>query len=160
MADNSKLYITISDERGGDGQTPTPKPNGEKKEDGDTLGRYIEHEMFHMAKQMATQAANFAISNIGNLSGDYAFQRKVNEVKQFASGIMSIGMATVAGAKYGGAVGAVIGFVTGTASTMMGGVFNVIQNNIENTKTNYEISQLRDRSGLNAVLDGSRGTEN
>lgn len=160
MADKNKLYITISDERGGGGTIPTPKPDASKeKKERDTLGRYIEHEMFHLVKSQATQSVNFALSNIGNFTGDYITQRKVNEAKQSASGIMTIGVSTIAGAKYG-PWGAAIGFVVGAVSVISGGVFNVISNSVENAKENYNISQLRERAGLNSIYDGSRGTEN
>ena len=157
---NNKLYITISDNRGGSPDTPTPKPqSAEKKQEDDTLGRYIEHEMFHLAKSQMTQAVSFALGNIGNFTGEYIVQRKVNALRQFASGIMNIGTATLAGAKYG-APGAVIGFVVGTVSQLSSGVFERIQTSAEYAKTNYDIAQLRDKVGLNTVYDGSRGTEN
>ena len=169
MAGN-KLYITITDKRDGDGTTPTPSPESEGKKSNTVaeMGKYIEHEIFHMVKSQVTQGVNFAISNIGNLTGDYIAQRKVNEVKQAINGLVSVGMTTYAGAKagfaignvYGGAIGAALGFVSGVGSQMTSKFYDVYSNNIENKKTNYDIAQLRERAGLNTVLDGSRGTEN
>ena len=157
MAD--KLYITISDERGGG--TPTPKPEGSKSKDkeSDTLGRYIEHEAFHLVKSQVTKEVNFSLSNIGNFTGDYITQRKVNEAKQLVDGLVSIGMTTLAGAKYG-VWGAVAGFVVGTIGQLSSGFYDNITNQAENAKVNYDMSQLRNRAGLNTVFDGSRGTEN
>lgn len=160
MADKNKLYITISDERGGGGQIPTPKPDGAKQDQKDNaLGRYAEHELFHLVKNSAVQAVNFSLANIGNFTGDYITQRKVNEAKQAVSGLVSIGMSTIAGAQYGW-VGAIVGFAVGTISTVSSGIYQDITNRVENQKLNWSISQIRERSGLNSVYDGSRGTEN
>ena len=155
---NGKLYITITDDREGGNGTPTPNPVGSEKKD-DTLGRYVEHEMFHLVKQQALQAVNYSLANIGNFTGNYTTQRKVNEAKQVISGVMRVGMSTIAGAKYGW-VGAVVGFVAGSASLVADTAYSVNSDYIENRKSNYEIQQLRERSGLNAAYDGSRGTEN
>ena len=160
MAEKNKLYITISDERGGDGPTPMPQPEGAKKKDSNALGRYAEHQMFHLIKQQATQAVNYAIANIGDLTGDYIAQRKVNVAKQAISGVMQVGEATLAGAGVGGWVGAIIGFVVGGISLVTSSVYNEIEARKNNRIANLEIAQLRDRAGLNAVYDGSRGTEN
>ena len=166
---NSKLYITISDDRGNGSQsTPTKQSSGgtggnnsgkQIAEEDNAVFRYAEHEMFHMAKNLATQSVNFSMNNIGNFTGDYIAQRRVNEMRQAASGIVSIGMTTLAGAKYG-LTGAVVGFLVGTYSMLTGSVFEVIVNQSQNAKANYNISQLRQRVGLNSIYDGSRGTEN
>ncbi len=162
MAEKNKLYITITDKRDGDGPTPTPTPQGssQKSDDLGMLGRYAEHELFHLVKNQTTQAVNYALANIGDLSGDYISQRKVNVAKQAISGIMQVGTATIAGARVGGYIGAAIGFVVGTISLISGSVYNELESRKNNRLTNLEIAQLRDRAGLNSVYDGSRGTEN
>lgn len=161
MAEKNKLYITISDNRNGGSGTPTEKTDNEQEKDKEsTLGKYAEHQLFHLVKQTAVKSANFAISNIGNLTGDYITQRRVSEVKQAVSGLMSIGMSTAGGAVAGGWVGAIIGFAVGVTSLVVDTVQSEVQNRIDNTKTNLEIAALRDRAGLNTVYDGSRGTEN
>ena len=159
MAEKNKLYITISDNRNGSSTTPNEKTDNEQNKES-VIGKYAEHQLFHLAKQTAIKSANFAISNIGNLTGDYITQRKVSEVKQAVSGLMSIGISTVGGAAVGGFFGAVIGFTVGVTSLVVDTVQSEVQNRIDNTKTNLEIATLRDRAGLNTVYDGSRGTEN
>lgn len=159
----NKLYITISDSRNGGGSDPdvVPTDDGKDKKDKTSeVGKYAEHELFHLVKQTTIKSVNFAISNIGNLSGDYITQRKVNEAKQAVSGLMNIGMATVGGAFAGGWVGAIVGFTVGMTTMIVDTTQNEIQNRIDNTKTNLEIASLRDRAGLNTVSDWSRGTEN
>lgn len=165
MADNkSKLYITISDERGGG--TPTPGPTGtddggkKEQEKSGMLGRYAEHEMFHLVKNTALKTVNYTLGNIGNFTGDYITQRKVNYAKGVISNIMKVGQATISGAMMGGPVGALIGFGIGTANIVVDSVFEFISNTVETAKQNYEIDQLRIRAGLNTTYDGSRGTEN
>ena len=157
----NKLYITISDERGGG--TPTPQPSGsvkKEKEEIGIIGRYFEHEMFHLVKQQVTQSVNFALSNIGNFTGDYITQTRVNEAKQFVDGFVTIGNATIAGASVAQGAGAIIGFIASTASLMTQGYYQDKLKRNEVSKMNYEIAQLRERAGLNSILDGSRGTEN
>ena len=157
MADaKNKLYITISDKRGEDSNGNSAK---EKEKESDTLGRYAEHEVFHLLKSTASKTINYSISNIGNFTGDYITQRKVNMCKDAIDSAMTIGMSMIAGSKFG-PVGTAVGFVVGVASEVTGSVFEDISNRAENRKTNYNIEQLRDRVGLNTKLDGSRGTEN
>lgn len=167
MAENSKLYISISDDRGnGNRNTPTASSssankNGKKeKENENLLGRYVEHELFHLVKKNTMQAVNYSLANIGNFTGDYISQRRVNELKQAVTGFTSIGMSTLAGAQVGGIVGAVVGFAAGTASLVVDTVYDNITNKAEYAKQNYNIAQLKDRVGLNSIYDGSRGTEN
>lgn len=162
---NNKLYITISDKRLGDGgNTPSSSNSSEReansmsKED-NLIKRYAEHELFHLVKATTTRAINYSISNIGNFTGDYITQRKVNVAKGIVDSAVTIGVSTIAGAKYG-PIGAAIGFVTGVASETIMGVLDDISNRAENTKANFNIEQLREKVGLNTKLDGSRGTEN
>lgn len=163
MAESGKLYVIITDERkGGGGETPTPQPgsgSGDGKDDSSALGRYAEHQLFHLVKSQMTQAVNFATSNIGDLTGDYIAQRKVNVAKQAISGVMQIGQATLGGAAAGGWVGAIIGFAVGTVSLVTSSAYSEAENRRSNALANQEIAQLRERAGLNASKDGSRGTE-
>lgn len=162
MAENNKLYITISDERGKGGgtpiPTPEPKPKQEEEKDG-LLRRYVEHEAFHLLKQQVSQGVNFALGNIGNFTGNYLVQRDVNNAKQFVSDLLSIGTLTLAGAKFG-LPGAAVGFAVGVISNASSKVYQAIETSVETQKQNYAIEQLQNRSGLNTTKDGSRGTEN
>lgn len=166
MAENNKLYITITDKRGDGGSgIPTPSPSdsssAKKEQDEDSaLKRYAEHEVFHLVKGTAMKAVNYSISNIGNFTGDYITQKNVDYAKGIVSNMMSVGNATATGAAAGGVVGAVIGFVVGVSSIAIGSVFEEMSNRAENTKNNFNIEMLRERVGLNTIYDGSRGTEN
>jgi hypothetical protein len=164
MAQNDKLYIIITDKRGETTPTPSPTPtptnDSANNDDQDVLLRYAEHHLFHVAKESINKGANFVINNIGNITGDYISQRGVNEARQLASGLTSIAMTTLAGAKIGGEVGAIIGFATGTISALSDAYFEYAQKTINTAKTNLEINELRSRAGLNTIYDGSRGTEN
>ena len=174
MADG-KIYITISDKRLDGGTSGTPSVatgrggfgssggghhgGGSDKDFYELLGRYAEHQLFHSFKSLATQTVNFSLNNIGNFTGDYITQRQVNVLRQTASNTVSIGLSTIAGARFG-PVGALVGFGVGMTSLIAGTIFEHKATQVEVAKTNYSIAQLRDRVGLNTIYDGSRGTEN
>ena len=168
MANDGKIYITISDKRYGQNVSESAElvnqPNlqnfSDEKNKDSVLGRYAEHQMFHLVKGQAIRFVNFATSNIGNLTGDYLAQKKVNEVKQSISTAISLGMSIAGGASVGGWAGAAVGFVIGAASIISNQVYSDVENWRNVNRTNLEIAQLRDRAGLNTLLDGSRGTEN
>lgn len=158
-SDKNQLYITISDKRGGGTPAPTPQTAKEQSESDSLFGRYVEHQMFHIARQQVSNFVNFQLSNIGNFTGDYIAQKDVNEAKQILQGIEGIAMSTLAGAKFGWQ-GAIVGFAVGVISQGANAVMTNITNKKEVAQMNYNIEQLRARSGLNTLLDGSRGTEN
>ncbi len=172
MANTSsgKLYITISDKRTSSG-TPTSSTglasgsdNSSDTESGSTsaLGTYASMQLLNVAKKTTMQMVNYSLNNIGNLTGDYLAQTKVSVAKQAASGIMSVAQSTIGGlmATGGNPIGAVIGFAVGAVSLISSSVISEMTSVRENKTTNLELSQLRERAGLNATYDGSRGTEN
>lgn len=157
--ENNELYITISDNRSADGSVAKEKTkNGSFF--GDNLGKYVEHEAMHFVKQQVTQAVNYSLSNIGNFTGDYITQRRVNEIRKGVNTAIGIGMMTIAGAKTGGWIGAIIGFTIGVAGTVANEFYEHKSSLVEFKKQNLEISLLRQRAGLNTWYDGSRGTDN
>lgn len=157
--EKNKLYITISDKRTGGGEGRAQTESAES-DNGSMLGRYAEHQLFHLVKSTATQAVNFSINNIGNFTGDYIQQQKVNELRAQASNALNLAMSAAAGFKAGGLPGAAIGLAVGAGAIIVGNVFQDLSNRVANAKANYNIEQLRNRAGLNQTYDGSRGTEN
>lgn len=180
MAENDgKIYITISDRRFGKNTVDSPSPSsggsggrsatprtgnlGIDYSGADKLlaseTKYIEHEGMHILKQTVNKFISYGLGNIGNFSGNYIIQQDVNNLLSNAQGFINIGVMTLAGAKYG-PVGAVTGLGIGIISQITSSVLAIRQRTIEVSKNNYEIEQLKARSGLNALIDGSRGTEN
>ena len=90
----------------------------------------------------------YAIHNIGNFTGDYNMQRHIEEEMRALSMGVNIGM----GFAYGGIAGGIMA----TISTGINVAMEYIQGKIEVNKQNYEIKQLREISGLNALTNGSR----
>lgn len=160
MAEDGKIYIVITDERGkaGDPGLDTIPSDDSKKEKKSGLD-YAKHRFFNFVESQAKQFVMYNINNVGNFTGDYIAQRKIQETVQFASILGNIGMATIAGAKYG-APGAIAGFTIAIAGTAINAGLSEYSQWISNRKINYSIDRLRERSGLNQSLDGSRGTEN
>ena len=161
--DKNKIYISISDNRGKGGSgtsTPVREDVIEKQEDENLILSYAGHKLFDLTKQQVEKAIDYSLSNIGNFTGDYIAQRKVNEMKSFISGVARIGASTWAGLSVGGGAGAVVGFVVGAVSTVSSAIYSDKTNRIENQKINYSIEQLRQRAGMNSLIDESRGTLN
>ena len=161
MADDGKLYIIISDRPDAAGTDATDVGEVAETEDKkkQTGLDYAKHRFFNFIESQAKQTVMYGINNIGNFTGDYITQRKIQETVQMTNMLLNIGTATLAGAKYG-APGAIAGFTIAIAGTAINAGLSEYSQWISNRKINYSIDRLRERSGLNQSLDGSRGTEN
>lgn len=165
---DGKIYIYISHEPPASGQGGADDGgNGDNGNDSGTtttnndslINHWARSHLLNTTKQIAKQAVTFSISNIGNFSGDYITQTHVKQSFDALSGLASVGLGALAGFKYGGGpIGAVIGASLEVVSQTVTGITNIISGMVENSKINYEIAQLKDRSGLNTYVDGSRGT--
>lgn len=159
MADG-KIYITISETRGG-GANPHPTPiPGENREDKNMLGDFIQHRFFNLVENQAKQAVNYTISNIGNFTGDYITQTHVSDAIRIMSGLASIGMSAWAGFRVGGGVGALVAIGVDVAGKVITAGEQIYAGYVQNVRQNKAIAQLRSRAGLNDTHNGSRGTEN
>lgn len=157
---DGKIYITISDERGGGGKGVSQSGETVKtpKEKENHLGSYAVHQGMNLVKQSVMKAVNFSVSNIGNFTGDYLTQKNVQAGLSNAMTTIGYGTTALAGFKIGGIWGAVIAVgVKGVSDALSFGL-NEKANYQQNRRTNYEIAELRELSGLNSLLDGSRGT--
>ena len=165
MAKNDgKIYITISDTRGGKGgpgTNPNISPDGkkEKEDDKNLLSDYAKHQFFNLIKSQATQAVNYTISNIGNFTGNYTAQVHVSEAMSMLNDFKNLGLSAYVGFKVAGPWGAVIAAGTQVVSKGVNIVQQIVAGYAENTRINKNISQLRTRAGLNSTNNGSRGTE-
>ncbi len=165
MENDGKIYITISDRRFGtnkaeaDEQNQVDKQKSEKKDSKGIISDYAKHQFFNMIQSQAKQAVNYTVSNIGNFTGNYQSQRHIQESMQILQFGTDIAMSAIAGAKYGGAWGA----VAGVGVALIGKGINFAQEYyagyVENARTNRDIKQLRTRAGLNGSNNGSRGTD-
>lgn len=166
--DSNKLYIVISDSpsssnQEGENQTASEKKESDKKKDKtDTFNTYIKQQFLNELKSQATQAVNYSVAQYGNLTGDYITQKNTQYALSVINNIISIGTAAIGGFKLsGGNVwGAVIGAGLAVTNQFISFGYQVHGEYINNLKRNREIDILRERSGLNSYLDGSRGTEN
>jgi len=160
MTADGKIYIIITDKLpsgGGDAVINEPEKKDKKT---DLFEHWAANKIIETVKQTATSAVTYQLSNIGNFTGDYITQTHVNDTLKAVNALVSIGTSAIAGAKVGGVWGAVIGATLQTVNLGVQSALNIHTQRLENNKTNYEIAQLRARSGLNPLLDGSRGTEN
>ena len=154
MANDGKIYITISDERGkGSGgtttTTTTTTTTEEESKDKDGLGFDLaNHQFKNFVISEAKQMVNYSIGNIGNVTGEYQTHRQVNE------GINAIGkVANIANAFI---VGGVVGGLIAVAGT---GINYALQRNSEiiaNRQLNNKIDKVRELAGLDTLNNGSR----
>lgn len=161
--DEGKIYITISDTRGGGGEptpspeTPTPKEPKEEKEK-NLLGDFLKHKFFNMVEDQAKQMVNYTIGNIGNFTGDYQAQREIETSMKVANMGVSLvtafmgGMTATGGNILGGV--AAVGFMV--ASQGINIALQEHANKVSNRNQNYNIEQLRNISGLDALTNGGR----
>ena len=163
MAENDgKIYITISDRRFGSNVAEADAQNkSDKKKDKESeFGSWVVHQFFSLVKTQALNNVNFAISNIGNFTGDYQSQRDAQTAMSVINELMGFGTAVVAGAKIGGVPGAIVATTVYGINKAISTVQTYQLINLQQKQTNHTINQLQNRSGLNTRLDGSRGTEN
>ena len=161
MANDGKIYITISDQRFGKNKADADaqnQKNKQEKEKKDPLGDFARHKFFNFVESQAKQAVSYSISNIGNFTGDYVQQQQVQDAVSVVSTLIDIGMAAVAGAKYG-PWGAAIGAGVVIAGKAITQGQQLVAGYAQNSLQNRQIAQLRTRAGLNSTNNGSRGTE-
>ena len=166
MAENDgKIYITISDRRFGsnvveaDAQNKADKNKDISENGSNALLDYAKHRFFNFIQSEAKQLVSYSINNIGNFTGDYTKQAHVEEALGVLNFVSNIGMATMAGAQYGGLLGAIIGGGLAGVGTMISVNQQVYAGRVENIRINKNIDQLRTRAGLNSINNGSRGTD-
>lgn len=152
------IYITegdLPDELGqGKGGQGGQKPS---KSQSDMFKTYLKHEMLHMVRNTVHNMVNFSVNQIGNMRGDYAMQRDVENALTIGRQVMGVGAAALVGSKFG-VPGAIVGAGVAIVSNTINGLINIHNESIKYKKQNYEIAQLRTRTGMNTLLDGSRGT--
>lgn len=138
---NVKIRVeTISNE-----ELATQKQGQEAK--GQNSEKLLTASLFvHQAMNVGKQIVNYAVSNIGNYTGDYVKQDRVQQAMDVVSTIGTIGVAF--------ATNWVAGILTVGALAVKEGLnYRSEQQNIKHAENNAEY--LRKRSG-NSLTNGSR----
>lgn len=164
MANDGKIYITISDKRFGKNKAEADEQQNQqdKKKDkkNNPLADYAKHQFFSLVKQQAVQAANYAISNIGNFTGNYVSQMHVEDSKRVLDAFVGYGMSFIAGTQMTGSpIGGAVAVGISVVGQTIGTIEQLYAGYVDNARTNRAIAQLRTRAGLNITNNGSRGTE-
>lgn len=162
MNSDGKIYIVITDKMPAD-STPMPEDGSgqkEKKDENSLFAHWAREKLISEVRQIATSSINYSLSNVGNFTGDYITQTHINQGREALNALVGIGSAAIAGFKIGGVYGAIIGASLAIVNQTVQAVQSTHSAMVANRRVNYEIEQLRARSGLNVYLDGSRGTEN
>ena len=161
MNSDGKIYIIVTDKLpdGSSGQIVNNTKKSEESDD-ELFAHWARDKIINTTKNIINSSVNYGITNIGNFTGDYITQTKINNAMHNLNALKSIGLGAVAGFKVGGIYGAVIGASLSVINSSVSSIEMIHSNRVQNKKTNYEIEQLRNRAGLNTLLDWSRGTEN
>lgn len=156
---DGKIYITISDTRTGevlkDTNVTIPKEQNKVEKEQTTLKDFATHQFYNLIEREAKQMVNYSLANIGNFTGDYNSQREVNHALSVAGFITNVGMATLAGSKFGIPGMIVSGGIALATQTINFGL-QLHSQNVETRKQNYSINQLKQLSGLDGLTNGSR----
>ena len=165
MTSDGKIYIVITDKLPTESQAQVSSVSANNKSNAsgggnDILKHWAKSRLISEVDHLGMTAVNYQLSNIGNFTGDYIAQTNVNNALNAAHTLMGIGGSALAGFMVAGPIGAVIAGSISVINSGVNSALSIHSNKIQNQKTNYEIEQLRRRSGLNTTLDGSRGTEN
>ena len=154
---DGKIYITISDTRNGSGGGVSPDTQNEQSQDKESaVGKYLQHRFFNFVEGQAKQFVNYTVSNIGNFTGNYQAQRDVQVIMDNASFLINLGTSIVAGAKMGGAWGAVLAGAITVGSKAINFGYQEYSEQFQNRKVNRNIDMMRRRLGLEGLTDGSR----
>ena len=161
MANDGKIYITISDKRFGKNKAEADEQNNldKEKEQKNPIGDFVAHQFFNLIKSQATQAITYSINNIGNFTGDYANQTHIQDDLANTKAILGIGLSALAGAKYGGILGAIFATTASIGMTTASYFQEIHAGKVQNRRVNEAINQLRTRAGLNSTNNESRGTD-
>lgn len=160
---NGTVKIIITDETG---QTQPELNNtisksgvgkSEKKQSS-VLGDYAQHELFTLIRNQGVKAVNYTIGNIGNFTGDYKTQKNISAGLGIANSLKNYAMSGIAGAEIGGPPGGIVAVGVAMVSDTINVALEEKSAYTLNNKLNRELSQLRELSGLNPLLDGSRGS--
>lgn len=144
MANVNIRVESVSDE---EQQTGVPSQKKEGAGGAKTTATSI---FVHQALNTGKQILNYGISNIGNFTGDYARQERVQELVGAIGDVTTIGVGFASGGWIGGLV-AVLGVATKE-------VFNQVSIQVENRHQEIATNYLRELSG-NSTKNGSRTGE-
>lgn len=165
MADDGKIYITISDKRSG--RPGEPKPDTPKKEKvsklavdreayKDSIDNLLCHDAAHFLKQQASTIVNYSISNIGNFTGSYQTQREIQEAISVGTTMAGFASTIATGYIMGDGAGAVAAGILAIGSFSINKALEIRTSNFQNRKQNRDIDLLRKISGLDSLTNGSR----
>ena len=184
MADG-KIYITISDTRGGSGvglSNGIVAPKSSEKSGGasafNDLSSFVVHKVLSDTVSIVNNAANDVLDNIGTFTGSYILQTAVNIARQATATAVKTTTTIVGTALSGmniGSVGGPVGMGVGAAiGVVLGGASVVVESLYESTisigksvattslsfiRNNYQLRQTRDRLGLGTTTSNSRTGE-
>ena len=159
MNNDGKIYIIVTDKLPNGGGEPIRgsdnKQDKDKKEN--SLLKYSQHRFFNFIESQTKQFINFESNNIGNLTGNYVAQREVQANIKAAGTLMNMANATAQAVITTGSLAA--GFIT-AGIMIAGAVISYEQqekvNQMAFKQQNYELSMLKNRSGLYALDNESR----
>ena len=153
---DGKIYIYLTDKKIDGGQPNSEPEKPEKEKTISPTIQFLQHEMFHFAKQQATQMFNYTIENIGNFTGNYQQQRDIQATLSAANTLSNIAITGITvGLTINPFAGVIASAVAATSLAINYGRQERL-NNFMVKRQNREIEIMRDISGLNSLTNGGR----
>lgn len=156
MANDGKIYITISDTRGGKGAGVSNDSDKKSDKKENTALKFARHKFFNFVENEARTIANYSISNIGNFTGDYMAQYEIQASIEMISFAVDLGMAAATGAKIGGGIGAAVAVGVELTAKGISKALSINSEIFEYKKINRNIDIMRERLGLEGLTNGGR----
>lgn len=159
------IYITNTNGNGGQG-TPT---NANGTTGGNTataatrdsavkqtMTSVYVHRTLSIASNTGKTVARYAVSQYGNMTGDYLGQKKIDNTIDYAETLISIGESTVMGFMSKGWVGAIFGAATSIASAGVSAFTSSKELEKNITRANNAANYNAQRIG-SILVNGNRG---
>lgn len=160
------IYITNTNGNGGGNQG---QPNANGTTGGNTataatrdsavkqtMTSVYVHRTLSIASNTGKAIARYAISQYGDMTGDYIGQRKIDYAIGVAETVISIGSSTIMGGMAGGIYGAVFGFATSVVSAGVSASTSLKEYEKNVTRANNLANYNAQRIGA-ILVNGNRG---
>lgn len=155
-----EIVITIKSDKTATAKPKANKPDAEepkkKEEKQSHIASVLANQAFNYAKNAVITQARYQVTRYFNMTDDYQGKQDVDNALALIGMANSIIGATYAGARLGGVVGAVIGFVGSVGNTLLSAHRAIATQDYNIRQANAQLSYTMSRRGA-SLTNGSIG---